>query len=75
MAGMDVDTSNTAAGLADLRCINKPGKYGNDKSEWADWRFDFENFMCVVDPEYGSEMEGSSAPEITKPAVSSKPAR
>ena len=35
----------------------KPGKLPSDPRAFEDWKFDVENFMCVVHPSFGEEME------------------
>lgn len=42
--------------LYDHRIVNKPGKIPSDKERWLEWRFDFENFMTLVKPQFADDM-------------------
>ena len=51
----------TRALLHDTRIVTKPGKLGDDKSQWMEWKFDFENFLSLIDPVYVDELRQASA--------------
>ena len=51
---MDADEESMM--LFDHCIVQKPPRLTDDRSKWSEWRFDFENFMTLVDAHYATEM-------------------
>ena len=46
----------------DARLLDKPVRFSDQEADWADWKFSFVNWVCLIEPRYEallSEAEGS----------------
>ena len=58
MAGNDDAAAavSSSASLFDNRIVQKPGKLLS-KEAWEEWKFDMENFLTLVQPEFADELK------------------
>ena len=47
----------TSLSMADRHIVSKPGKCPTDPALFDDWKFELENYMSVIKPEFGSDMQ------------------
>ena len=43
--------------LFDHRIIGKPKPLGSNRAEWKDWKFEMQNFMCLVHAQFTDDMK------------------
>ena len=63
------EESDDLRGLAARSIVPKPGKCPTDPTLFEEWKFDVENFMSVVSPEFGSDMEAALTTQLANGEV------